>query len=294
MTSDIPTRPLGRTGLDIPILGFGTGEGGMGLRNRRAINLNKIAIDRGVSFFDTAPGYKNAQAQLGRILKKSTDRSSIILASKAATPNGRELAKTFESNLRTLKIDHLDIAYIHSIGSYDADEILDPGGALEALIDLKKRGLARYVGFTAHNQANKCVRILKSTTGIDVIMLAMNPIETHTYGFELSVLPLAQTNGVGVIAMKVYGGAPEMVYKTPVPSALEAREKGDHELAFRYGLSLPGVSSVVIGMYMERELIKNIEYVTRFRPLTNDEKLDLLEWGKSAAPEWGERYGPVE
>ena len=124
-------------------------------------------------------------------------------------------------------------------------------------------------------------------------MLAMNPIETHTYGFERTLLPLAKAKGVGVIAMKVYGGAPEMIYKKPVPSALEARERGDHELAFRYALSLPGVSSAVIGIFDERELEKNLEYLMRFRPLKNDEKLDLLEWGKAAAPRWGERYGPA-
>ena len=294
MTNAIPIRPLGRTGFDVPILGFGTGEGGMGLKNRRAINLYRFAADRGISFFDTAPGYENAQRQFAKVLGKSRARSSIILASKAATANGRELTKTFESNLRTLKTDYLDIAYIHSVGSFDADEILDPGGALEAIVDLKQRGLARFIGFTSHNRADRCERILKSTGSIDVVMLAMNPIETHTYGFEKTVLPVAKERGVGVVAMKVYGGAPEMVYKKPVPSALEARERGDHELALRYALSLPGVSSAVIGMYHERELVKNLEYTMRFRPLSNDEKIDLLEWGRVAAPGWGERYGPVE
>ena len=144
MTTTIPTRPLGRTGLEIPILGFGTGEAGMGLKNRRAIDLYRFAIDRGVTYFDTAPVYENAQKQLAKVLRKSFDRSSIILASKAATANGRELTKIFESNLRTLKTDHLDIAYIHALGSYDSDEVLDSGGALEALVDMKQRGLARF------------------------------------------------------------------------------------------------------------------------------------------------------
>ena len=94
--------------------------------------------------------------------------------------------------------------------------------------------------------------------------------------------------------MKVYGGAPEMEYHKPVPSAMSAKGNFDHQLAFRYCLSLPGVTLNVIGVYNEKELRQNIEWARDYEPLSVSEHQDLESIGRSAAREWGQRYGDVE
>ncbi len=289
---NIPRRPLGVSGLDIPVLGLGTGEGGMGLSDRKAVRLYRYALDCGITFIDTSPGYGTAHRQIARAIRGR--REDVVLATKAPTADGEACTRTFEKSLRELRTDYVDIAYIHSLGEQDVDQALRDNGALAALIDMKRRGLARFIGFTAHNQAARAARVVRECDAIDVVMIAINYIESHIYGFERKLVPVAKERGVGVIAMKLYGGAPEMVYKKPVPSALEAREGGDHETAFRYGLSLPGISSVVIGCYRSEEIDANLAYLRRFRPLTADEAADLLVSGRRVAPRWGERYGPAE
>ena len=263
----------------------------MGLSDRKAIRLYNYAIERGVSYFDTAPGYGTAHQQLAASLIGRRNR--VILTSKAPTSDGTRCTELIEGNLKSLQTDYLDIAYIHSAGDQNIDEMLDPGGALEALCDIKRRGLARFIGVTAHNRPHDVARLLKSTDMIDVVMFAMNPVESNVYDFEHIVLPIAREKQIGIVAMKVYGGTTEMVYKKPAKSALAARERFEHELAFRYALSVPGVSCAVIGMYHRWELDANLAYLERFQAFSDEEAANLLASTREAATRWGERYGPA-
>lgn len=290
--TSLPTRILGKTGINVPIFGLGTGPGGMGLDDNDAIRLYKRAIDSGVTYIDTAPGYENAQRQLSLALEGCRDE--IFLTTKVPTSNGDEFTKELETNLQTLKTDYIDLAYIHSVGNQDIDELLSSIGSLQALLKVKERGLARFIGFTAHNRPGNSLRILESCEDLDVVMFAMNYVDTHTYGFENKVLPKAFELDLGVAAMKIYGGASDMEYHRPGPSAMTARGNLNHHLAFRYALSLTGVSLNVIGVYNERELEQNVEWARNFTPLTAAEGKEVDSVGRAAAGEWGARYGAVE
>ncbi len=288
----IPSRTFGKTGRKVPVFGLGTGPSGMGLPDEDAIRLYKRAIELGVTYIDTAPGYDNAQSQLSRALKGI--RGGVFLTTKVPTADGLEFTKGIEANLKTLGTEYVDLAYIHSVGRQDIDALLSSGGSLEALLRVKERGLARYIGFTAHNKPGNAVRILEACDELDAVMLAMNFVDRHTYAFEERVLPLARKQGLGVAAMKVYGGAVEMEYHKPVKSAMEKRGGHDLDLAFRYSLSLSGVSLNVIGVYTEEELIQNVERARGFSPLTEEEAAALESEGRGAAASWGPRYGEVQ
>ena len=288
----LPTRILGKTGERVPILGLGTGEGGMGLDDDTAIRLYRTAIDAGVTYLDTAPGYDNAQSQLSRALDGLRDE--VFLVTKVPTANGKEFTEGLENNLSILKTDYVDVVFIHGVGGLDIDELLSPDGSLKELLKAKERGLARYVGITAHSRPLYSRRILDACDELDVAMFAMNFIDRHTYGFENKVLPIARENNLGIAAMKVYGGAPEMEYHKPVPSAMSAKGNFDHQLAFRYCLSLPGVALNVIGIYNEKELEQNIEWALAFETLSEAEQQELEPIGRAAAQEWGRRYGDAE
>ena len=291
MTQALPKRVLGKTGEQVPILGLGTGPGGMGLDDDDAVALYHCAIDLGVTYIDTAPGYDRAQVQLGRVI--SDRRDEVFLVTKTPADDADKALQILEKSLKDLQTDCVDLVYVHSLGNRDADRVLAPDGSLAGLREAQKRGWTRYVGFTAHNAPHKTVHILEETE-VDVVMLAMNPADRYTYNFEEMALPLAQKKNVGVAAMKVYGGAQDMKYQKPAPSALAVHGPHDHETALRYALGLPGVAIAVIGVYNEVELRQNIEWAKNYTPLSPSESSALAQTGQDIAADWGPHYGSVE
>ena len=292
----LPQRVLGKTGELVPVLGMGTGPTGMGMSDTAAIDLVEMGIDRGVTYIDTAPGYERAQQQLGHILPRRRDE--IFLVTKALTSNASDAIEQLETSLRTLGTDAVDLCYVHSLGNQDVDQVLAEDGALAGLREAQRRGLTRYVGFTAHSKPASSERILREVD-IDVVMLALNFADHFTYGFDRTVLPVAVAQNTGVAAMKVFGGALAMKYATTEAesaraSALRALDEDfDHEQAMRWSLGLTGVSLAVVGMYSAQELEQNIEWARSWQPLTAAEDAALLARGQDFAASWGPHYGDV-
>jgi uncharacterized protein len=93
-TSSLPTRELGKIGVQLPILGFGTAHAGLRLSTREAVDLYETAFRNGITYFDTAPefaGYGNAQAQLKYFLTHV--RSQVFLVTKCYEPDGQRALK---------------------------------------------------------------------------------------------------------------------------------------------------------------------------------------------------------
>lgn len=286
-----PQRILGKTGELVPMLGLGSAPGGSGLQDAEAIALYHKAIDLGVTYIDTATGYGRAQAQLGEVMR--VRRREVFLVTKTNTAEGPKALEILEKNLKLLQTDHVDLTYVHSMGGLDVDRVLAKDGSLAGLREAQRRGWTRYVGFTAHNAPWKAAKVLREAE-VDVVMLAMNVGDRHTYDFEEEVLPLATRQNAGVAAMKVYGGAQGMKYDAPKPSAMGAHGPHDHGLALRYALGLPGVTLAVIGMFSEEELRRNIAWVRDFRPLTEEEERAAMSVGKALSKAWGEHFGPAK
>ena len=285
----LPTRRLGKTELEVPILGYGSAPGGIGLSDGEAIGLLHRAIDRGVTYLDTAPGYGQAHKQLREVLAERRDE--VIVATKAPVNTAQEALDSLTQSLRDLGTDHVDIAYIHHLGPRDADLVLGSDGALAGLQEAKRAGMARFIGFTSHSNPAQAARAL-AEHDVDVIMVPVNYGDQHTYGFERQVLPVAHAHDVGIAAMKVYGGATDMKYQKPTPAALTARGPVDHEPAIRWALEQAGVAIAVIGMFSEAEIEQNVRWAHRVRPLTTDERRMLDHEGRALAESWGEHFGP--
>ena len=288
----LPQKIFGRTGEQVPALGLGTAPGGMGLSDEEAIALFDLAIDLGVTYIDTAPGYERAHRQLSHIVPHR--REEIFLVTKAPEDTAQGLLDNLQQSLDDLGTDRVDLIYIHSLGHRDIDRVLAPDGAVAGLRRAKERGLTRFVGFTAHHAPWKSARLLREAgADLDATMLALNFADRHVYNFQQEVLPLAREQGLGVAAMKVYGGGRDMKYEEPTPSALAINGWDDHRTALRYALGLPGVDLAVIGVYSEEELRQNIDWVQSFQPLSEDECMALEERGRPIAAQWGEHFGPL-
>jgi len=290
-TATLPQVTLGKTGAEVPLLGLGTAPGGFGLEDTAAIELFERAIDLGLTYVDTAPGYERAQSQLKHIVPRRRDE--LFLVSKTHTAEYQEALDQVAKNRQALGTDHLDLMYVHSLGHLDVDRVLAKDGALAGLREAQRRGWTRYVGITAHHAPWKSAKVLREAE-IDVCMFALNFADRHTYNFEEQVLPLARAQNAGVAAMKVYGGSIDMKYDKPYPSMLTRSGFVDHERALRYTLALPDVDLAVLGVFNETELEQNVAWVRRYQPLAAAEEAALLAQGRALAAEWGPHYGALE
>ncbi len=292
MVNPLPNRPLGKTGVSLPILGFGTAAAGKRLSLKDAVRLYESALNQGITYFDTAPafaGYGQAQEQLGYLLKER--RSEVFLVTKCFEPNGDAALRLLERNLKELQTNYADLVFVHSLGADKMDPrvVFSRHGAYPALIKAKAKGLTRFVGFSGHNRPQRFVEAIQHYE-VDVLLNAVNFVDRHTYDFESQVWPLAAQRQIGLIAMKVYGGQNKSLF-----SGISHRllPQSHLDAAFRDALSQSGVACAVIGMATSQELKENLERVRRFTPIQQKELQQLGIMGKQLAKQWGPHFGAV-
>ncbi len=286
----LPTRTLGKTGVRVPILGLGTAPAGH--RGRRAAaRFFEYAIERGVTYLDTAPafaGYGEAQLAVGDAVRGA--REQVFIVTKCWEPDGEAALRLLKRNMQELRVDYVDLVYAHSLGSdrMDPDRVLAKTGVLAALQKARRDGLIRYIGISGHNRPDRFVRVLNEFP-VDVVMTAVNFVIRHVYNFEERVWPVARRCGAGLVAMKVFGGIDRHV-----PGAKGARARGENlQLALKYAYSLEGLSTAVIGCYDKEELDQVLDWIAAGLELTSEEAAYLERRGKALAADWGDLYGPV-
>ena len=148
-----PRRRLGRTGLWLPPLAVGgAGIGGIygEVSDGEAVGCVNAALECGLNYFDTAPAYGHSERRLGLALR-GVPRDSYMLATKCGThPQRRQdysrdaTLWSVENSLRTLGTDYVDLLFVHDPS--DMEPILAPGGALDALEELKGQGVIGFIG----------------------------------------------------------------------------------------------------------------------------------------------------
>jgi aryl-alcohol dehydrogenase-like predicted oxidoreductase len=168
------TRPLGGTGVDVPVLSFGTAPlGGLfgPLDEADAVRLVHEAIDLGLTFIDTSPYYGTAEARLGRALKDR--RNDVLLGTKAGRYgydefdfSPRRIRDSVEESLRLLGTDHVDILQLHDIEFVSLDGVLSE--SLAELVRLRDEGKCRFIGMTGYPLAT--MRRVVTESGVDVVL----------------------------------------------------------------------------------------------------------------------------
>lgn len=286
----LPQRVLGRTGVSITTLTLGTAPAGFTKPHdpKRVVDCVNAAIDLGINAIDTAPAYDVAEEGVGLALGRR--RKEVFLSTKVLADDVAKAEKIFANSLRMMKTDHVDLIYFHQVGERKVDVALDPDGVYTWLVKQKKAGKARFVGITAHNRPANALGLLESGE-VDVLLTVINFVDRNTYNFEEKILPVARKHNVGIVAMKVFGGARKGNYPDPkCPSQLDAQY---HELAVRYALSVEGVASLEIGAHNVEQIRQNVELLKRYRPPSAEENEKLAALGKELAPQWGTHFGPV-
>ncbi len=290
-TDTLPRRVLGRTKEEISILGLGTapvGEGPVGVQD--GIRIFSEAIDRGVTYIDTARIYGNAEEILGHIIPKRRDE--LFVVTKVSTDNAARAERSLSESMRLLKAEQIDLVHIHSVGGKNIDRVLANDGALNYLLKQKEAGKIRFIGISGHNRPPNYVRMLE-TDQIDVVMCVMNYADRNIYDFESKVLPEAKKRNVGCAAMKVYAGIKGGFRNHRSGYVGCVTEPARLLDAMSYALDLEGVSVAVVGPYTVEQAIQNVQFAQKYKPLSTEQRDSLLEYGRKLAPSLGPRYGAV-
>lgn len=267
-TSQVGKRPLGKTGLEVSILGVGGFHLGSTKDQEEATKLVQHALDAGITFFDNAWEYHDgeSEARLGRALEGR--RKEAVLMTKVCT-HGRKkrvAMQMLEESLGRLKTDHLDVWQIHEV-VYDNDPemIFGPDGVVEALVQAKKDGKVRFVGFTGHKDPAIHLKMLSHGFPFDTVQMPLNPFDATFRSFQAQVLPEATRQGIAVLGMKSLGGSGEMVKNGAVTV----------EEALRYAMSLP-VACTISGMDSMEVLEQNLKIALHFEPMNESERNTLV------------------
>ena len=265
----VPKKTLGRTGVRVSALGLGGYHLGSANTDQVANEIVAKALDHGIDFFDNAWEYHDglSEERLGRALKGK--RQSAFLMTKACTHGrGKKVAMgMLEESLRRLQTDHLDLWQIHEvIYENDPDLIFAPGGAAEALLDAKKQGKVRFVGFTGHKDPEIHLKMLAHDFPFDTVQMPLNCFDATFRSFETHVLPEATRRGIAVLGMKSLGGSGEMVRHGGVTA----------QQGLRYAMSLP-VATTISGIDSMEVLDQNLAVATNFQPFTATELKELRE-----------------
>jgi len=289
----LPQRTLGRTGVSVTTLTLGTAPCGFGkgIMPPQIAEIVNAALDEGITSIDTAPAYVKAEEGVGLALGKR--RKDVFLATKVAADTLEEAEKSLSKSFELLKTDYFDLIYYHHLGGRQIKGAMEPGGVFDWLVKQKKAGKFRFLGVSGHNLPGRFPAFLESGE-VDVLLTIVNFVDRHTYGFEETILPIAQKHNIGIVAMKVFGGARKSTGGYANPKGPAELDEKHLELAVRYSLSTPGVCTLNIGVQNIEQVRKNVAMLKSFQPLPTEQYQDAVKLGASLASQWGEHFGPAK
>jgi aryl-alcohol dehydrogenase-like predicted oxidoreductase len=262
------TRPLGKTGLQLPILSFGASSLGAEFRSVKldeALESVRVALDCGLNFIDTSPFYGRGMSEvLLGIALQGVPRDSYTLCTKLGRYdlghfdfNAKRVAESVDVSLHRLRTDHLDIVLCHDIEFVPMQQIVDE--TIPALRKIQESGKVRYIGFSGYPQ--KIFRFICDQTDVDCV-LSYNQYTLQNTRFADETVSYLKAKGVGVMNAGPFSA--RLLTNAPLPAWLKepeevkaaARKAAEHcakkgvdiaKLALQFSLANPDITTTVSG-----------------------------------------------
>jgi aryl-alcohol dehydrogenase-like predicted oxidoreductase len=270
-SGDMIYRVLGRTGEKVSAIGLGGFHIGIPKDEADAIRLIRSAVDRGITFLDNCWDYHNGNSEIrmGKALRDGY-RDQVFLMTKIDGRTKAAAARQIDESLRRLQTDRIDLMQHHEIIRLeDPDRVFDENGAHQAMLEARKAGKLRYIGFTGHKDPLVHLRALEMAMQhgfkFDAVQMPLNVMDAHFRSFAHQVVPLLVKDGIGVLGMKPLGSG--AIVRTGVVTATEC---------LHYALNLP-TSVVITGMESLDRLEQALAAVRTFKPMSAEQVAALLK-----------------
>jgi len=273
---DMIYRKLGRTGERVSAIGLGGYHIGVPATEQESARLIRSAIDRGINFLDNCWDYMDGKCEvwMGKALRDGY-RQKIFLMTKFDGRTRAATARQIDESLQRLQTDHVDLMQYHeNIRLEDPDRFFNDG-VVDALLEAKKAGKIRYIGFTGHKDPVVHLRMLEVAQAhnfhFDTAQMPLNILDAQFRSFAHQVVPKLVEQEIGVLGMKpmAAGNLPRRGLATGIE-------------CLHYALNLP-TSVVITGCTNAKELDQAFEAARTFKPLSNAEVSALLAKTKEAA-----------
>ncbi len=265
----VPLRRLGRTGVEVSAIGLGGYHLGEAANEAEAARIVHRALEGGLTFLDNCWDYHAGKSEewMGKALEGGK-RQRAFLMTKMDGRTKQACTEQLEQSLARLRTDHIDLVQMHEvIRMEDAEKIFAAGGAMEALVEARKAGKIRFIGFTGHKSPAIHLHMLdvadKHGFAFDTVQMPLNVLDAHYESFEQRVLPRLVDKQIGVLGMKAICSG----------EALDAGVTAEECL--RYALSLP-TSVVITGCEKLERVDQAIRVASTLSPLSAEERKQLL------------------
>src|ERR1043166_8126315 len=280
MTQDgeMPTRMLGRTGVEVSLIGLGGWHLGFKhIAEDLSLRIIRTAIDNGINFMDNCWDYNDgaSEIRMGKALRDGY-RERVFLMTKIDGRTKEEATKQLDESLRRMQVDHIDLVQHHEILRFeDPHRIFDDKGANAALLEARDAGKIRFIGFTGHKDPRIHLYMLEVAREngfeFDTVQMPLNVMDAHYRSFEKLVLPELVQQNIGVLAMKTLANGTILESKTV--TAIEC---------LQYAMNLPA-SVVITGCESMKDLEQALTGTRTLTPLGDEQVNALLAKTKQAA-----------
>ena len=276
--SEMPMRALGRTGVQVSLVGLGGWHLGFDyIDEELSTRIVRTAIDNGINFMDNCWDYNEgaSEIRMGKALRDGY-RDRVFLMTKIDGRTKEDAARQLDESLKRMQVDHIDLVQHHEILRYeDPHRIFDDEGANATLIEARDAGKIRFIGFTGHKDPHIHLYMLEVAKEngfeFDTVQMPLNVMDAHYRSFEKMVLPELVQQNIGVLAMKTLANGAILESKTV--SATEC---------LQYAMNLP-VSVVITGCESMENLDQALAAARTFKPLGDAEVGALLARTAQAA-----------
>jgi aryl-alcohol dehydrogenase-like predicted oxidoreductase len=276
-TNGVIYRTLGSTSERVSAIGIGGSHIGKQTDEKESMQIIRSAVDRGITFLDNSWDYNDGASELrmGKALRDGY-RQKVFLMTKFDGRTKKSAALQIEESLARLATDHVDLLQFHeNIRLEDPDQFFAPGGASEALMEAKRSGKTRYIGFTGHKDPAVHLRMLQMAKErnfhFDTAQMPINVMDAHFRSFLREVVPVLMEQKVALLGMKPMGDG--IILKSNTVSPVEC---------LHFALSQP-TSVVITGCDSMKILDQAFEAMRTFKPLSQTQISQLLAKTAKAA-----------